>query len=370
MFRAFGFLLLVPTIFSFAVEEIEFTKLFGLMAVIFIAVFSTIKYFLKKEECRLKHAVISLALAWTSIALASAIPFLVHGIKFIDAFFEAFSGWTGTGFSMIQNPQNLPLSLNFWRGLIQWVGGFGIVVLVLLLYERPKTAFTLFLAEGRSENFYTDLLKVARMIVLVYALFTLLGFCLMLISGVPLFDAFINTLTSIATGGFTTNEIGVGYFGIMPMCITILLMLIGGISFASHYNLIKGKIKQFFKNPEIIFMFIIIVFAFAFVSLEIYLTKKGNYFDGLFYIVSALTGTGATTKFPVGAFPSVATLILIFLMISGPTYGSTGGAIKLWRTLVLFKVIRRQILKVFLPCLLYTSPSPRDLSTSRMPSSA
>ncbi len=349
MLRFLGLIILVPMFVSIAYKEYVFSKLFLIMAVLLFVVFSVINRFLKGEKSSIKDAIIGMVFCWIIISFISSIPFLIIKMRFVDALFEAVSGWTGTGLTMVQTPEQLPFSINFWRAFIQWVGGFGIVILALMFYEKPKTAKVLFLAEGRTENFFINFSVIARTIVGIYFFYTVMGVLLMMIAGVPFFDALVNVMTAIATGGFTTRTAGVGIFGPIAMCIMILMMLIGGISFASHYELLKGKIKNFFSNPEIRLMLLMILGAAAVIAFDLFLTKQYKFFDGLFYSVSALSGTGHTAILSVDKFPHVSIVILVLLMISGACYGSTTGAIKIWRTAIVGKVIKREISRVFFP---------------------
>lgn len=350
MFRMFGVILFIPLLASIFYAETEFTLIFASMAVVIILVSTIIRYFLKINKCDFKHAILSLAIGWASISAVSAIPFLLYpDFGFVNSFFESLSGWTGSGLTMVQHPSLLPHTLNLFRAMMQWIGGFGIVILALLLYEKPKTAQTLFLAEGRFEDFYVDILKVARMIVVIYLIYTLFGTLMLNIAGVPFFDAFIHSLTTISTGGFSTNEVGIGMYGGVPMFIGIALMYLGGISFLSHYALIKGKVKKFFKNPELRYLFILSFISIFFVMLDVYLSKQHFYYESIFYVVSAITGTGAGTVKPVVDFPHTSILIIILCMVSGAAYGSTSGGLKLWRSIIILKVIRREMLKPFLP---------------------
>lgn len=349
MFRVFGFSLIIPTLVALWYKEYDFALVFFTMGISLAIFFSWLRKVLKVEECGLKHAITALALVWAAIAIISAFPFLYYGMSFVDSFFESFSGWSGTGLTMVKDPSILPFTLNFWRAFIQWVGGFGIVILVLLIYEKPKTATALFMAEGRIEDFYISLRKTARTIFSIYGLYTLLGIFFMWIAGMSLFDSVVHTFTSIATGGFSSNTVGMGSYGFWPMVICMFLMMIGGISFVSHYHLLRGRIREFFKNAEVRILLGVILVCFLFVSLEVFLTKSYHYFDSLFYTISSITGTGAGTTVDLSTFPAVTLLIFIFLMITGACYGSTAGAVKIWRMIVVLKIIRRQILKVFLP---------------------
>lgn len=348
MLRMYGLTLVIPLIVSLIYSETLYALVFFLMAVIFTASFWAIQSLVPAKVCDTKHAVLSLAVIWIMIALVSVIPFIVYGMPFVDAFFESTSGWSGTGLTMIQDPSILPHSISFFRGFIQWVGGFGMVILVLLLYEKPKTAYALFLAEGRFEDFCLDFVKIARIVVGIYVSYTILGIFFMWISGVPFFDAAVHILSIIATGGFSTNSVGIGWFGKWPMFVAIIWMYIGGTSFLSHYSLISGRVRKFFRNPELRYMFAIFVVCSAIIGLDLYLSHKAVYYHGVFYVLSAMTGTGAGTPFAVSDFPPASIIILTLLMISGPAYGSTGGAVKLWRSIIVISVIRREIKKPFM----------------------
>jgi trk system potassium uptake protein TrkH len=229
------------------------------------------------------------------------------------------------------------------------VGGFGIVVLVLLIYEKPKTAQNLFLAEGRIEDFYFDMKKIARAIVIIYSAYTVVGIIALKLIGLSWLDAFVHTMTSIATGGYSSNAIGIGVYGNGAILIGIALMYIGSISFLKHHQLLTGKFKAFFFDPEIRFFNIVVLITTIIICFELFLTTKSNYLDGLFYVISAISGTGAGTPFTINMMAPVSIFILILLMIFGATYGSTTGGIKIWRIIILFKVIAREIIKPFYP---------------------
>jgi len=349
MLRMFGFILLIPAFVAAIMKDYAYLELFFLMAIIIIVVFSIIKRFLRQTECKMKHAVIALAIGWIIIPLISTIPFMINHMGFVDSFFESFSGWTGTGLTMIKEPSLIPNILNFYRGFIQWVGGFGIVVLALLFFEKPKTAQALFLAEGRFEDFYVDFSKIARVIVLIYATYTFFGVLAFLLAGVPLLDAIVHTMSTIATGGYSSNSIGIGIYGKIPMLIAMVLMYIGGTSFLTHYRVFKGNIKKLFNNPEVRFMFATTLVAGAIIAIDLFKAHKNNYYDGVFYAVSALTGTGAGTPVPISSFPSLSIFVFMLLMLCGATYGSTSGAIKIWRIMIILKSIKREIVKYFYP---------------------
>jgi trk system potassium uptake protein len=349
MLRFVGGVMFVPALVAFFLEEFFFAELFGLMGLSILIIFSVFRIVLGKREVRFRHAIISIALAWFIIGFISAVPFLFVGLNPLDSFFESVSGWSGTGISMIEFPQDLPQSINFWRGFIQWLGGFGIVLLALLVFEKPQTAHNLFAAEGRSEDFYVNVVKVARTIMVIYFGYTFIGIILFLFSGLSLFESIFHSFTSIATAGFSTHSIGIGFFGSNAMLVSMFLMILGGISFESHFDLMHGRVKKFFNNPEIKFFLGILIISLLLVLFNLFFLNKENFFEGFFYVVSAITSTGASTFVSVSDFPALSVFLILVLMIFGACYGSTTGGLKIWRIIILFRVIRREIHKAFLP---------------------
>lgn len=344
-----GITIIIPAIAAVLLNDHYHALVFALIAATTTICFSIIKKLTGKQRVCFRHAMLAIMISWFVVGILSAIPFIINNMSIEDAIFESISGWTGTGLSLILKPENIPIALNFWRAFIQWIGGFGIVMTALLIYEKPETAQRLFMAEGRLEDFLPNISKIARIMLIIYFMYSFFGIFLLLFSGMNLFDAIFHSFTSIATGGFSTTSSGVGGFGIGPMISIMIIMLIGGISFESHYSLIKGNFKKFFSNPEIRLLFGLIIGATIIISLSFFLAGKNNYFDALFFVVSAITSTGASPVMSITQLTSIGIFVLIILMTFGACYGSTTGAIKLWRTVILLKVIKREIYKAFLP---------------------
>ncbi len=353
LLRMYGISLVVPAIVAFYFNETVAASSYLMSGVIIFGGASAVLFLLEESlagyEVKLKHAIICLALAWIIVSLTSMLPFLQAGITPVNAFFESISGWSTTGLTMIPDPSKMSPSLNFFRAYIQWVGGLGIVVLALLVYSRPLTAKKLFVAEGRSEDFFFDFKKIARVIAGIFVFYTVAGIISLWLAGVPPFHAVIHSLTSLSTGGYSSNAVGIGLYGKFAMFIGILLALIGCTSFTGHYEVLRGNFKKFFKNPEVIFMFSMIGISTLLIFFETWIMKETFFYEGFFYIISAISTSGAGTTVPVVSFNQVSKIILIFLMVCGATYGSTTGAIKLWRILIIGKIIRREIARHFLP---------------------
>ncbi len=349
---AYGFLLLIPAIIGlFAAEYIQ-VLVFGGGAALFILVFFVLRRKTHTAGVAYRHTAMALALAWILLSVFSSIPFMVHGMSWINALFESFSAWTDTGLTMIPHPEDLPVSLSLFRVLMQWVSGLGIVMFMLFLHgSSPRAAQSFFQAEGRFEDFTTNLWQVGRIAVLIYAGYTLLGSLLLWILGVPPFHALTHAITSLSTGGFSTNPVGVGFYGTWPSIVAMGLMLCGGISFSSHQALLSGNAKKFFRNPEIRVLFAIIMGASGLLWLEQYLSAGhvAHALESVFYTITTITTCGAGATLVLTEVPDVFIFTLIFLMVSGAVYGSTTGALKLWRLIILWKIVRREVSRPFYP---------------------
>ncbi len=347
----YGFVLWIPALIGGAEGDYELGVVFGVSAALLIAGGGLARRHLSASEVQPHHAAMALALTWILLSLVSTFPFVVHGLTWMDALFEAFSAWTDTGLTMIPEPETLPYALAFFRVLMQWISGLGIVLFMLALRgPSPKAAQRLFEAEGRFEDFTTDLWTVGRTLVLIYAGYTVAGFVGLWATGVPPFDALAHAITSLSTGGFSTNSVGVGLYGPLPSLVAMGLMLAGGISFNSHRALLAGNVRKFFRNPEVRALLVIITVATAFLLLAGW--RRGwatGPMETLFYVISAVTSCGAGTRPALGEMPTLLIVVVILLMIGGAVYGSTTGGIKLWRLLIIAQVIRREMRRPFYP---------------------
>jgi trk system potassium uptake protein TrkH len=349
----FGYSLLVPCAIAIGAGERSQALTFGLSAVLVTGICWMLRRRTSATGVQKRHAATALALTWTLLALCSFVPFVVYGMGAIDALFESFSAWTDTGLTMIENPSSLPLSLGVFRIQMQWISGLGIVIIMLLLYgPASRAAHSLFEAEGRFEDFTTSVWQVGRTVVLIYIGYTLAGFVLFWILGVPPFDALMHAITSLSTGGFSTNSIGVGAYGALPSIVAMLLMLCGGISFSSHQALLSGKVGKFLRNPEVRMLFIIVIGSWGLLMFEHFVLDgqvRERVLTSAFYAVSAISTCGAGTTLALSSAPDVVVFTITILMISGAAYGSTTGALKLWRLIIAGQVVTREIRRPFFP---------------------
>ena len=206
-----------------------------------------------REEPRLRHAMIVAALAWVIIPLYSTVPFMaVEGMPFIDSMFESVSGWSGTGLTMVIQEDQLSRTIQFWRSLIQWIGGGGVIVLMISILARPGTgAYTLYKSEGRTEKIHPSIISTVKTIWLIFLIYTIVGVILLRVCGMPLCDSINHSMTGIATGGFSVADNSIGTYNSPLIDYALLpLMTAGAVSFVVHYRMFRVRYKVFFTSPK------------------------------------------------------------------------------------------------------------------------
>jgi len=313
-------------------------------------------YFLFKnvEPANFKSAMVTAALGWLFISAIGSIPFWLipyDGVTHmapLSAFFESMSGWTGTGLTMVDNEELLPHILQFWRSLTQWVGGVGVIVLTLSILARPGTgSFVLYKGEAREKKTHPSIVSTVRTIWWIFLLFTAIGIFMLIIigsltpNGMDPWQALNHAMTGIATGGFSVTDDSMTSFGTISQIAILVLMVVGAIAFAAHYDLLKGRIRKFLSDVQfkaLLALIILGVLSLTFVNLQIYGNDiiRSLKYSG-FQFTSAITCTGFASVNTLGDWGESAKLILAFAMVIGGAAGSTAGGIKLFRAILLYK---------------------------------
>ncbi len=303
-----------------------------------------------------KSAMVTAALGWFFISAVGSIPFwLIPYDKIslasmapLSAFFESMSGWTGTGLTMVAQENLLPATLQFWRSLIQWVGGVGVIVLTLSILARPGTgSFVLYKGEARDQKMHPSIVSTVRTIWWIFLLFTIIGIVVLTViglispDGMNPWESINHAMTGIATGGFSVTDNSITSFGTISQIAILVLMLTGAIAFAAHYDLLKGRIKKFFLDAQfraLIVLIILGLIGLTFVNLHLYgddILRSLKYSG--FQFTSAITCTGFASVENLGDWSESAKLILAVAMVIGGAAGSTAGGIKLFRAILLYK---------------------------------
>ncbi len=306
-----------------------------------------------------REGFIVVAISWINAVFFSSMPYLLSGVvpSVVDALFEATSGITTTGATIFKDIEALPYGLLVWRSVTHWLGGMGIVVLsVAVMPFLGVGGMQLYKAEASSisgEKFVPRIQEMAKILVMVYLFLSFFMMTMLLISGMPLFDAFIHTVGGISTGGFSIKNASLGaYNNINAEWVIIIFMILGATNFALHYDFYRMGVKAYVKNEEFRFYIFIIVVATVFVTLNLWV----EYYDSLaqafryafFQVVSITTTTGYTTA-DFSLWPFFSQLALLVLMFIGGSAGSTTGAIKCVRVLVLLKLLYREVYRLIHP---------------------
>jgi len=292
------------------------------------------------KELKIRHGMIIAGLAWLWAALIGGFCLMFStNIDFLNAYFESMSAWSGSGLTIYLDVQILPKSILFLRSLMQWIGGLGVVLMVIGVLIRPGTAAArLYKSEAREEKIKPSIISTVKTIWWIYIFYTVLGIVLYILAGMSLFDAINNTLTNLSTGGMSINNNNIGaYNSDIITIITIILMTIGGTSFLVHYRALKGKVLDVFRDVQFQAMIIIVVVF----SVLLIVNTNFTSLNAIFYVVSALSCTGSNTL-PVNAMAAwidYPKIILAIAMIIGMAAGSTTGGIKIIRVITLLKAI-------------------------------
>ena len=306
-----------------------------------------------------KEGMATVALAWTAIGLFGALPFYFSPdfTNFTDAVFESISGFTTTGSSVMTNIEGSGFGLLFWRSLIQWLGGMGIIVLSMaILPFLGVGGIQLYKAEVPSpvpDKLTPRLSDSAKILWLVYAGFTILEIVFLLAGGMPLYEATCHALTTLPTGGFSTKNASIAQYNSLYFDTVItVFMIIAGINFTLHYQMLRGKTLAFWQDTECRFFLGIVLVLTLIVSWDIYGSVYGTFIDAIrvagFQVVSIVTTTGYATA-DYEKFPGLSQVLLFVCMFIGGSAGSTGGGMKCARILVCFKYCYRELFKIIHP---------------------
>ena len=254
----------------------------------------------------LKSAMVFSTIIWLVACALGALPYYFSGeLSYLNAYFEAMSGFTTTGFSMFSNLDSVSYTINFWRAFTQWIGGLGIIFLLLaLLRSTGVDVMRLYLAEGREERLVPSIKHSTRIILYIYLFFTAIGIILFLAAGMPVFDSIFHAFVSLSTGGFGMHNTSVLFYNnIWIEIAAMIIMVIGATNFALHYTVLKGNWKEYFKDIETKVAYSLIIISTVLVTLVLYNNSVYghdlllNFRFALFQMVSAITTTGLQTAF-------------------------------------------------------------------------
>ena len=366
VFFAIGILLIILGIFMlipFFVQLIYLEKnnifLSSASITIFIGILLILTNLEETRKLNLQQAFLLTTLSWLSIAIFGSLPFLLSdlNLSFFDCFFESMSGITTTGSTIITNLDSAPKSILIWRAILQWLGGIGVIVMAITVLPLLNTGgMQLF----RRENFDTTekiLPKTREVTLIISTIYLSLTFVCGVAYwsvGMNIFDSIAHSMTTIATGGFSTYSGSIGHFQNPKIeIVAIIFIILGSIPFIAYIKFLKGNKKIFFEDIQIKGLIYILVISVLLMFLYLAINNKEyELFENLristFNVVSILSGTGyVTSDFSLwGKFPLI---FFLFLMFIGGCAGSTTCGIKIFRFQILWTFILTQLKKLIHP---------------------
>lgn len=351
-----GFLLMLTGILM--LPGISFSIYYGhndIIAILissFITIFSgmLLWYITKnadKQQLGKREGYLIVTLGWLVMSVFGAIPFIIHGsiTSFTDAFFETMSGFTTTGATILIDIEKMTAGLLFWRSMTQWIGGMGIIVLSLAIMPLLGIGgMQLFSAEVpgiTKDKFHPRVKETAKRLWGIYVILTLAETLFLVIGGVGLFDAINHSLTTMATGGFSTKNTSTAYFdSAYVQYVFIVFMFFAGMNFTLHYHALHKNFEIFKKNSEFKFY---ISFLLGATLIIMFVHRPHHTFNleesfrqTLFHVTSLVTTTGYVSSDYENWAPFSRIIFFILLFVGGCA-GSTGGGIKFARHSLLLK---------------------------------
>ncbi len=328
-----------------------------------------------RKELTIRDGFLVVTLFWSVLGVAGCLPLLLAlGLSPTDAVFESVSGLTTTGATVIAGLDDLPRSILFYRQLLQWLGGMGIIVLAMALLPMLGIGgMQLYQAETpgplKDNKLVPRLAETAKALWYIYLALTVACALAYWAVGMELFDAVSHAFATVAIGGFSTHDASIGYFDSAAVdFVAVMFMLIAGVNFALHFTAWQRRsLRHYLADPEFRF-YVFILGSLSVVAIGIlYLTATyGSFFEaaykGLFQVVSIATTTGFVTD-DFNSWPLFLPYMLLYAAIIGACAGSTGGGIKVVRILLIFKQGFREVQRLIHP----KAVIPIKLGAKRVP---
>lgn len=315
-----------------------------------------------KRELNLREGILLVVLVWTGGAVFAAIPLLlcIPELSFTDAYFEAVSGLTATGATILSGLDHLPPSLNLWRAELQWLGGMGVIVLVVAVLPMlgvggRQISKSEIPGPMKEDQLTPRLTQTAKGLWLIYAALTLVCMLCYHAAGMSWLDALIHGFTTLSLGGFSSHDASFGYFDSPAIeAVAIVFMLLSGINYATHFLVWRGKsLSPYQRDPEVRYFMLVVVASVLGIALLLW--QSGIYpgfLTALRYATFNIVSVGTTTGYATADYsiwPVFAPLWVLFLGTFLSCSGSTGGGIKMVRAIILYRQVYREFKKLAHP---------------------
>ena len=351
--------MLAPYALQVILKEGSHSFISASFVTIFIGVLFVLANLEKEFKLNLRQTFLFSSLAWVMVAIFGSLPFLLSSQDFSlsEAFFESMSGITTTGATIISDLDSSPKSILLWRAIMQWLGGIGIVVMAITILPLLKVGgMQLFKMEGpdSTEKILPRTIEVAAIIISTYIILTFLCGFFYWIFGMSIFDSVSHSMTTIATGGFSTHNESIGFFNSSNIeIVASVFIILGSIPFISYLKFVQGNRSVFFKDVQI--KGLIYLLAISTIIMFLYLffiNYESSIFDKVrissFNVISILSGTGYVTD-DFGLWGKFSLVFFLLLMFIGGCAGSTACGIKIFRLQMLLIFLKNQIKRLISP---------------------
>ncbi len=359
LLTALAFAMLIPTIADAIVGESDWLVFLSSAAVtLFIGIGLILANYRDSLELSIREAFLLTTLSWIIVAAFAALPFAFSdlNLSYTDAFFEAMSGITTTGATVIVGLDNAPPGILAWRGMLEWLGGVGIIVVALaILPFLQVSGMQLFHTEfsDRAEKVLPRVTQIAAAIGALYLGLSVVCFLSLWIAGMGPFEAFAHALTTISTGGFSTSDQSIAHFDSAHIeIIIIVFMIVGSLPFALYLDVVRGRPRVLWRDSQVRAFAAVLVAGAAGLILWHWLSSGLSFAVALrsstFNAVSIITGTGFATA-DYGLWGGFALVVFFFFMFLGGCAGSTSCGIKMFHIQVLFATASSQMQRLLRP---------------------
>ena len=316
------------------------------------------------KEIRITEGFVITILFWFVLGMIGSIPFVLSGITIVDSVFESISGVTTTGATVLTALEDLPKSLLIYRQLLQWIGGMGLIILVVAimpsfgiggsqLFKMDAPGF------DSSEKLTPTIRESAAALWKIYIGLTVLCLISYVLAGMDTFDAVSHALSTVSIGGFSTYDQSIGFFNnVYIEIVCIMFMLLSATSFSLHYySIFHGKRLKHFYDPELRFFFLVILGIIIIISFY-YLIINNLDLSSLRYIIFQTISIVTTSGFVTGEYslmPGFVPFLLLVGAFIGACSGSVGGGLKAWRVLIIINQAKKEITKIIHPSAVVTT---------------
>ncbi len=353
-----GIFMIIPIIIQLIFNEQDASFIIASLISIIFGILFFLSNIDHGKKLNLPQAFLLTALSWICIAAFGSLPFFFSNLEMslTDSFFESMSGITTTGSTVINNLNEAPKSILFWRAILQWLGGIGIILMAITLMPIMNVGgMQLFKVSSNdtAEKILPKFKEVSNRLIIIYSSLTILCAIFYKFFGMGLFDSLTHSMTTIATGGFSNYNESLGYFdNYLIETTSIIFIILGSIPFITYIKFLNGNKKIFFNDTQIKTFIKIIIFSIILIFIYLSVSKENflefNLRSISFNVISILTGTGYVTKDfnQWGDFPIVFFLALMFI---GGCAGSTACGIKIFRIQLLGLFLINQIKKIIYP---------------------